>query len=343
MTAYAIVVLVMVLAYTFYMGVNDGSNAVATTVATRAVKPRTAVVIAAITQFLAPVALYFLGFMSVASNISEKLVFNSFFSGLSMEKAFAFIFSGMLAALVWGIVTFVFKFPNSTSHTLLGGIIGSGMAAFGFGAIQWKEFVLLNVVLMIIIAPFIGMLLGFVLTKICKRLARRASRGLNVIMNILQRINLIILAAAFSGNNAQKALGVFFLLGVLGLSGYGMEAPIWAVIACSGALTLGMLCGGYRVINTVGRKIFKLEPMHSIVAQVSTSAVMLAATGLGISVSTGQIMSSSIMGVGASEKLSKVNWNTAGRIISCWGLTLPVAAALGALFYVIVGKLILGC
>lgn len=341
MTGYAIFIFILILLYTFYMGVNDGSNAIATTVATRAVHPRTAIVIAAFIHFTIPVVIFVLDLVSVADNISAKLIFNSHFDGISDEKAFAFVFSGLLGAIVWGGITFTLKIPNSTSHTMLGGIIGAGMAAFGFNAVQWEGFVLINVVLMVVLAPVIGLLLGFFLMKLVRRLARRASRSISVVLTGLQRFNLLILAGAFSSNNAQKSIGMFFLVSAVGLTAYNeAHVPIWIILAFAGALTLGLMLGGYRVINTVGRKIFKLQPVHSVISQFSTSLVMITATSLGISLSTGQIMSSSIMGVGAAERANGVHWNMAIRIVVSWLLTLPCSAGMGALFYLLIGKAI---
>lgn len=343
MGAYAIVLFLFVLAYSFYMGINDGSNAIATTVVTRAVQPRTAIFLAAFINFVVPILVFVLGMLSVADNISGKLIGNSFFAGIDEKKAFSFVFGGLSGAIMWGCITFWLKIPNSTSHTLLGGIIGSGIAAFGFGAVQWTGYVLVNVVLMIVLAPVIGLILGFLLMKLVRSLAKSMNRGLNRIMLLLQRINLVILASAFSSNNAQKSMGIFFLVGAVGLTAFSSEnVPIWIPICIAAALTFGLLLGGYRVINTVGRKIYKLEPVHSVVAQFTTSVVMLTATSLGISLSTGQIMSSSIMGVGAAERVNGVHWNTAIRILISWLLTLPCSAGIGALLYLLVGKVIFG-
>ena len=343
MGAYAIVLFLFVLAYSFYMGINDGSNAIATTVVTRAVQPRTAIFLSAFINFVVPIVVFVLGLLSVADNISYKLIDNAYFADIPDEQAFSFVLSGVLGAIIWGGVTFWLKIPNSTSHTLLGGIIGAGIAAFGFGAVQWTGYVLVNVVLMIVLAPVVGLILGFFLMKLARSLAKSMNRGLNKIMLLLQRINLVILASAFSSNNAQKSMGIFFLVGAVGLTAFTSQSvPIWIPICIAAALTLGLLLGGYRVINTVGRKIYKLEPVHSVVAQFTTSVVMLTATSLGISLSTGQIMSSSIMGVGAAERLNGVHWNTAIRILISWMLTLPCSAGMGALLYLLVGKAIFG-
>lgn len=326
------------------MGYIDGSTAVATTVATRAIKPRTAVIVAAVTKFCVPILAFFLGQMAVASNMSDSLIDNAAFANISAEKAFAFLISGLTGTLIWCGIVSIFKVPNSASHSLLGGIIGAGIAAFGFSAVQWTRYVIVNVILMVFLAPIIGLVLGFIMMKLFKYLARSASRSISAVLRVLQRINLVVLAGSFSSNNTQKSMGVFMMMAALGLVNYGALVPrfdLYMVIAIAGALTLGMLLGGFQVINTVGRKIFKLQDVHSVVAQFTTNIVMIAVTQLGIPVSTGQVMVSSIMGTGAAERVNSVHWNMAGRIVGSWFLTLPIASAFGAVLYLIIGKLIL--
>lgn len=347
MGIYASVILIFIFIYTFYTGFNDGANAVATTVATRAVKPRTAVILAALSKFLVPIGIYVIGLltekgdMSVAANISGKTLFPQFLEGISRDKAFIFMLTAMLGTFIWGLVAYLIKMPISTSHTLMGGIIGSGIAAFGFNAVQWKEYVLVYVILMVVFAPVIGLVFSYILMKITKRIARKASKSLSAILIFIQRINIIVLAGSFASNNAQKGLGIFMMMGLIGLSTYD-HTPFWVVLLVAAALTAGMLLGGYRVINTLGRKIFKMQDVHSVVAQLTTSAVMLAANEIGISISTGQVMSSSIMGVGAAERASSVKWYMAMKIAVSWFLTLPLAAVIGGVFYWIIGKLIMG-
>ena len=343
MSAYAIVIFILVLIYSFYMGFNDGSQGIATTVVTRAVKLKTAIIVASIIKFVVPILLFLVGSISVASNIQESIIFNSYFENLTQVEAFAFILSGMLGAMIWGAIAFSLKIPNTISHTLLGGIIGAGIAAFGFSSIQWTDYVLLNVVAMVILAPAIGLLLGYLLMRVFRRIVRHANRNVSVLLNVFQRINFVMISAAFSSNNAQKALGVILLLSTLGLADFNATTmPIWIVILIALALTLGMLCGGYSVMNTVGRKIFKIQPQHSVVAQFTTAIVSVVGTSLGISLGMGQVMTSSVIGVGASERFKSVHWTTAGKIILGWCFTLPISASAGALVYMLVGKLILG-
>lgn len=330
------------------MGFNDGSNAIATTVATRAIKPRTAILVAAATKFMLPVLVFIIaqiagsqGF-ALAGNISGKTVYPAYFVDISAQKAFVFLLAGLLAASAWGGIAYAFKIPNSTSHTILGALIGSGIAAFGFNAIQWKEYVTVNIILMVVLAPLSAMLIAYILTKITKRLMRKAHREVNNVLTILQRINVVALSAAFSLNNSQKAIGIVMMMGILGLSTYTSQSiPIWIILLVGLALGLGVLLGGYRVINTVGRKIFKLQPMHSVIAQISSSALMIVASEIGVSVSTGQVMSSAIIGVGSAVRFRHVRWTMASRIAISWILTLPIAISLGSGIYLFIAKIIL--
>ncbi|MDR0751099.1 MAG: inorganic phosphate transporter [Christensenellaceae bacterium] len=348
MGIFAVTIFVLVLLYTFYMGFNDGSNAIATTVATRAVKPKTAITIAAITKFLIPLVVFLIsrlfntsGFV-LAANISGKTVYPTYFADISSDKAFAFLLAGMIGATIWGGIAYALKIPNSTSHTLLGALIGSGIAAFGFNSIQWNEYVTVNIILMVVLAPISTMIVAYFLTKLTKRLLRKMSREVNNILTIMQRINIIALSATFSLNNSQKAIGIVMMLSMLGLSTYASnDLPIWIILLIGLALGAGVMLGGYRVINTVGRKIFKLQPMHSVIAQLSTSALMLFASNIGISVSTGQVMSSAIIGVGSAERFRHVKWGIASKIAISWILTLPLALGFGAAIYLFIAKVLL--
>ena len=244
--------------------------------------------------------------------------------------------------MLWAIIAFLLKIPNTISHTLLGGLIGAAMVAFGVNSVLWTDYVLLNVVAMVLLAPLVGFILGFIMMRVIKKVAIHATRSVSNVLTVLQRLNLIVLAGAFSSNNSQKALGVILLLGALGLASYSPESlPVWVVIVVSAALTAGMLFGGIRVINTVGRKIYKVGPIHSVVSQLTTSVVSLVGTGLGISLGMGQVMTGSVMGVGAAERMRGVHWTTAGKIVFGWCMTLPVSGGCSALMYVIV-KAIMG-
>jgi PiT family inorganic phosphate transporter len=325
------------------MGLNDGSNAVATAMVTHAFKPKRAILLAAAAKFAVPLILYAIGYKAIAGTVSTGLIYTGAFDGIQPIKGFAFVLSGLVAALIWGFTTYFFKLPNSTSHTLMGGIIGSGLAAFGFHAVQWSN-VAVKVILMVMLAPVIGLMLGYFLMSLIKKIGIRLEmRGAEKAVRILQRINTVILAGAFSTNNTQKSLGVFILASLVGAADApGRSAAFILICLFAAALTAGLLLGGFRIVNTLGHKIFSMRPVHSLAAQITTTSVMITASALGVPVSTGQIMASSIMGVGAAERKSGVRWNTAGRIILSWFATLPFAAGLGASVYLLIAKVFMG-
>lgn len=342
MSAYGIIVFIMLLMYTFYMGFNGGSNAIATTVVTRAIEVRTAIIISAIIKFIVPVGMWALmkwgvSLFSVASNIGTKMIYPTYFAQIVTEKAaFAFMFSGLLGAMIWALISYFTKVPISISHTLLGGVFGAAIAAFDtLKCIQWKETVAFDVMAMILIAPAIAMVLGFLLMKFAKRMLWGASRRAGTALLYVQKVNFVILAGAFASNNSQKALGVVVLMGSMGLLGFNGMAniPFWAVACVGLALMLGMLGGGYRIMNTIGRKLFKVEPIHSVVAQLTTSIITLTGNFTGIPLGMGQAMTASVIGAGAADRIKAVNWSTAGKITIGWTLTMPIAMGIGAASY----------
>lgn len=350
MSAYSIIVFLMLLAYTFYMGFNGGSNAIATTVATRAIKVRPAVFLSALINFLVPVGMWLLAkrgisTASIASNIGTKMIYPHYFNTINTEKmAFAFMFSGLLGSMIWAIISFVTKVPISVSHTLLGGVFGAAVAAFStLNCLQWKESVLLDVFGMILIAPAVSMLLSYILMKLAKRWLWRASRRVDGVLINVQKINFVILTSAFASNNGQKSLGIAFLMASIGLLDFTEFAnmPFWVVAGVGGALMLGMLRGGYSIMRTIGRKLYKVEPLHSVVAQLTTSTITMTGNLTGIPLGMGQAMTAAVIGTGAADRIKAVNWTTAGKITIGWTLTMPIAMAIGATAYMIIGKLIL--
>lgn len=351
MSAYSIIVFIMLLAYTFYMGFNGGSNAIATTVATRAIKVKPAIYVSAIIKFLVPVGMWALAKWglskaSVASNIGSKMIYPEYFNQITTQKtAFAFMFSGLLGAMIWALISFVTKVPISISHTLLGGVFGAAMAVFGtVDCLQWKETIWFDVVAMILIAPAISMIIGFILMKLAKRWLWRVSRRMDGVLLNVQKVNFVVLAYAFASNNSQKSLGVVILMSSIGLFDFtGFADMPFYIVACVGlALMFGMLRGGYSIMRTIGRKLYKVEPLHSVVAQVTTSAITITGNATGIPLGMGQAMTAAVIGTGAADRIKAVNWSTAGKITIGWTLTMPIAMGIGAASYMLIGKLILG-
>lgn len=340
MPLYILIILVsLTLIYTFYLGFNDGANAVATTIATRAMKPHVAIAVAGISKFITPIFLYlFLRDNLAVADTVRGVLQDSIIENSTTDITIPFLIAALTATLIWCFFTYYRKLPNSASHSLMGGLVGSAIASFGINSIHWNT-VFFKVLLMAILAPILGLIIGYGFMKFFRKLAKSAPYAINNILKYFQRINVIILASSFSMNNVQKSLGIVLFIMTIGnitnLTGTNMDLLI--ILLSSGLmLTIGMFFGGYRIINTVGNKIFKLKPYHSAVAQTSTGAIIYVSSLFGVPVSTGQVVASSIMGVGASERISSVQWLTAKKIFISWFITFPISALLGAVLYYII-------
>ena len=325
--------LILTTIFTFYMGYTDGSNAVATCVTAKAMPPHFAVYLSAVVQFVTVVIMYFvIKDMSVAATIGKRLIKSTAYADLSSKKAFLYLLSALLSAIAWSLITYFLKQPNSTSHTLLGGIIGAGCACFGFGSINWSN-VLLRIVLIIFLAPVISLLIGYFINKLLRKIALRATMGSGKILKGLQCANVVILSSAISVNDAQKAIGVYMLIISLGVAGLPASPPFYIVAVFGGALALGMVFGGYRIIVTIGQKLFKINPLTSLSSQISTNVVMFASSALGIPISTGQVITSTVVGIGVSERARGVKWRTIEKIALGWIVTMPATILFGITFY----------
>ncbi|MDE5991086.1 MAG: inorganic phosphate transporter [Clostridia bacterium] len=332
MNGYVITIFILAIAYTFYMGFSDGANAVATCIATRAIKPHYALIISGIVKLIAPIVICFaLGNDSVARTVGS-LVKNSAFEGISQKEGFIFLLSTMLATLLWSLVSVLTSVPNSTSHTLLGGLVGAGLASFGFSNVDWAM-VGIRVILMVFLTPLLCMCVGFLMSKLFTVICRRMDRGVKKAFKAAQVFNVTLLSTSISINNVQKSMGVF-LLAMVVCNGSSMETftfDFWTVAILSVAIMLGLLLGGYKLIYTVGKKIYPLGTLQSVVAQLSTATVALSCSFIGIPVSTGQVVSSSIIGVGMANRFRAVRWGRARKIFVSWILTFPIAMVVGAL------------
>lgn len=348
MSTYAIVILVMAVAYTFYMGYSDGSNAVATCVASHSLKPYTAIFVSAVCKFVTPLLLcYLIDSYGVAVTVAS-LIDSAALANVSSELAgFIFLLSTMISALLWSGVSAIFNVPNSTSHTLLGGLVGAGAVTFGLGAIDWNA-VGIKVILMVFLAPVICMSLGFIMEKAMVRLTSYLTRSAEALFKGAQVVNMMVLSGAISLNNTQKGLGVYLLAVVLTGSGVSNttqaagELPVWIVIIFCAAIALGLLTGGFRLIYAIGKKLFSLNLMQSYVAQTSSMAVSVISTVFGIPISTGQVMTSSIIGVGMAQRVRGVRWTRAIKIFTGWIITFPVAMGVGAAICALLNVIIPG-
>ena len=244
----------------------------------------------------------------------------------------------MISAIIWNIITWYFGIPSSSSHALIGGIIGAVGIAYGIGLIQLKG--LEKVAIALFISPVLGLLTGYLMMKFTLFLVRGASPKANLFFKRAQILTSIGLALSHGTNDAQKTMGII-TMGLVS-AGYLKEftVPLWVIAVCAAAMALGIATGGWRIIKTLGGKFYKIRPIHGFSAQVSAATIILGAALLGGPVSTTHVVSSSIMGVGSAERLSKVRWTVAQEIAMAWILTIPATALMAAGIYPIVARLV---
>ena len=322
-----IAIVVLALVFDFTNGFHDAANSIATVVSTRVLTPRMAVIWAALFNFIA-----FLVFQTHVANTVGKIVDPDVVSE-------AVIFAGPVGAIAWNFITWWLGLPTSSSHALIGGFAGAGVAKAGFGVLDAGS--LEKTILWIPLSPLLGMTLGFLLMLANMWIFRRSSPSR--VDGLFRRLQLLS-AAAFSlghgGNDAQKTMGIIAALlvgsGYLQLEANGdLPVPLWVVLSAHAAIALGTLTGGWRIVKTLGQRITALKPVGGFSAETAAACSLYLATALGIPVSTTQTITGAIVGVGATRRLSAVRWGVAGRIVWAWVLTIPAAAVIAAVTYAI--------
>ncbi len=315
-----LIVIALALIFDLLNGMRDASNIVATMISSRAFGPRTALGIAAIAEFFGP----FLFGVVVAKTIGSGIVEAE---ALTLEM----IAASLLGAIAWNLLTWYLGIPGSSSHALIGGLIGAVVSGAGMGAILFAG---LNKVLIALFAsPLIGFLFGFIITRIIYFLVQSASPRINVFFKRSQLLTAVALALSHGTNDAQKTMGIIALSLVIGGVLPEFEVPFWVIVVSAAAIAIGTSLGGWRLIRTLGGKFYKIRPLHSFSTQLTSGVVILGASFFGAPVSTSQVVSSAIIGVGASERFSKVRWSVAGDILTAWLITIPASALLSAGFY----------
>ena len=316
------------LVFDFTNGFHDTANAMATPIATGALKPRTAVALAAVLNLIG-------AFLStaVALTISHGII-NEDPGGGGIAITPAFVFAGVMAAIVWNVATWLFGLPSSSSHALFGGLIGAAIVGAGFGAIGWGTLVD-KVVIPAIAAPLVAGLTAYLATRVVYAVTRRKDgnpdgRGR---FKIAQIFSSSLVALAHGTNDAQKTMGVITLTLIsAGMLDKTAGVPFWVIVACAVAIALGTYTGGWRIIRTIGTGFTDVKPAQGFAAETSTAVTILASSHLGFALSTTQVASGSVIGSGLGRRGSKVRWGTAGRVAAGWVLTLPASAIAGALF-----------
>ena len=316
------------LLFDFLNGLHDAANSIATIVSTRVLRPQYAVLWAAFFNFIA----FAIFGLHVAQTVGVGIV------DASVVDA-RVIFGALCGAIVWNLVTWWQGIPSSSSHALVGGIVGAGTAKAGFGAIVWSG--LGQTVAAIVLSPLLGLVLALLLVLAVSWIfARSTPFAVDRTFRLMQFVSASLYSLGHGGNDAQKTMGIIaVLLYSQGLLSGGFHVPLWVVLSCQSAMALGTLLGGWRIVHTMGSKITRLTPVQGFCAETGGAITLFLATALGIPVSTTHTITGAIVGVGAARRTSAVRWGVAGNIVVAWVVTLPAAAVIAALAYEAVGLL----
>ncbi|MDR6903904.1 anion permease [Rhizobium miluonense] len=308
--------------FDFLNGLHDAANSIATIVSTRVLRPQYAVLWAAFFNFIA--------FLFFGLHVAETLGTGIIDPNIVTPQV---IFAALMGAIVWNIVTWVFGIPSSSSHALVGGLVGAGLAKIGMGAIVWSG--LLRTAGAIVMSPLLGFVLAlFLVLCVTWIFIRQTPFAVDSTFRVLQFVSASLYSLGHGGNDAQKTMGIIaVLLYSQGHTGAEFHVPLWVVLSCQSAMALGTLFGGWRIVHTMGSKITRLNPMQGFCAETGGALTLFAATWLGIPVSTTHTITGAIIGVGAARRVSAVRWGLAGNIVIAWVITLPAAAAISALTY----------
>ncbi|HEY1707215.1 MAG TPA: anion permease [Rhizomicrobium sp.] len=310
------------LGFDFMNGRNDAANSIATIVSTRVLAPRYAVAWAAFFNFVA-----FLVFgLHVASTIGKGIITPSAITD-------QVIFGALIGAITWQMVTGHLGIPSSSSHALIGGLVGAGVAHAGVGTIVWSG--LGKTIAAIVLSPVTGLLIAlFLVLAVTWTFVRSSPGRVDGVFRRVQFISASLYSLGHGGNDAQKTMGIIAaLLYAHGTLHGEFHVPLWVVIACNGAMALGTLLGGWKIVRTMGSRITRLTPLQGVCAETAGSITLFLATYLGVPVSTTHTITGAIVGVGTARRASAVRWNVAQRIVLAWVVTMPAAALVGATFY----------
>jgi PiT family inorganic phosphate transporter len=319
-----VAVIAAALAFDFFNGFHDSANAIATIVITKTLRPGQAVVMAGLANFVG----YFAFGVAVASTIGKGVVGVEYIT-------LPILIAALLGAILWNIITWLIGLPTSSSHALIGGLVGAALMSAGAKAIIAAG--LLKILLFIVVAPVLGWLGAVIFTNVVLLFSRKARPAkANNVFKRLQLLSAASYAIAHGTNDAQKSMGIIALALVAGGVNSSFVLDRWVVFSCYAAMAVGTMLGGWRIVRTMGTRITKIRPMEGFAAETASAIVMFVTAHFGIPVSTTHVIAGSIMGVGTVERASGVRWVTARRIVWAWLLTIPFTAACSALSYLLV-------
>ncbi len=327
MTPVLIGVIVLGVLFDFLNGIHDSSNVVATMISSRAFSPQVALGVTAVANLIGP----FIFGVAVADTIGNDIVSSHLIST-------QVILAALISAILWNLLTWYLGFPSSSSHALIGGIIGAVVISAGFKAIELKG--MEKVLIALFTSPIIGFVLGFILLRVILLLSWNATPRINSFFKHSQIVTGVTLALSHGTNDAQKTMGVITL--ALVTSGYlkVFAVPQWVILLCASMIALGTAVGGWKLIRTLGAKMYKIRPVDGFASQLTSAVVILGNSLIGGPVSTTQVVSSAIMGVGAGERANKVRWGVVQEIAMAWLFTIPVTALFAAGVYWVISQFI---
>jgi PiT family inorganic phosphate transporter len=321
-----VILILLALVFDFLNGVHDSSNIVATMISSRAFNPRIALGVTAVAEFLGP----FIFGVAVAETIGNEIVDAQAINNLVLIAALS-------SAILWNVLTWILGIPSSSSHALIGGLIGAVSLGAGWQAIHLKG--MLKILITLFTSPIIGLVMGFLIARLVFLLSWNSTPRINRFFKRSQIVSAIALALSHGANDAQKTMGVITLALVTAGLLNEFRVPLWVIAICAGMIATGTAVGGWRLIRTLGAKFYKIRPVDGFSSQIASAIVILGNSLLGGPVSTTQVVSTSIMGVGAAERPNKVRWGVAGDIAIAWLLTIPSTAFAAAVIYWIINSL----
>lgn len=324
-----ILVVVLALVFDFINGFHDTANAIATCVSTRAIRPGLAIIGTAVLNFLGAM---------ISTGVAKTIGGDIVVSPAMINELI--IVAGLAGAIVWNLLTWWFGMPSSSSHALIGGMIGAIVISVGASALN--DWGIIKIVLSLILSPTIALLVGWVIMKILFIICHSFKPAkVNMTANRLQVVSAALMAFSHGSNDAQKSMGIITLALVSGGFISSLEVPTLVKFLCAMAMALGTSVGGWKIIRTVGGKIFKMHPIHGFAADLNSAVVIFSATLLHLPVSTTHVVSGSIMGVGSAQRVKAVHWSVARQMVTAWVMTIPCTAIMGAVAYVVISHVMM--
>ncbi|MBU8880123.1 inorganic phosphate transporter [Bacillus sp. FJAT-29790] len=323
-----IFIVICALSFDFINGFHDTANAIATSVSTKALKPRHAIILASVMNFVGAMT-----FTGVAKTITKDIV-----DPFTLQNGSLVILAALIAAIFWNLLTWYYGIPSSSSHALIGSIAGAAIAASGFAALNYQGF--LKILEALIFSPLIAFVVGFIVYSIFKFVFRNNNlTKTNRNFRLFQIFTAALQSYTHGTNDAQKAMGIITMALIANNYVTTTDIPFWVQFSCAAAMGLGTSVGGWKIIKTVGGKIMKIRPVNGVAADLTGAMIIFGATFIHLPVSTTHVISSSILGVGSAHRIKGVKWGTAQRMLITWVITLPISATIAGLVYLLLNAI----